>query len=500
MMLEVLRRSVPRIDAGMRGALFTGACLVMAAGCAGLDPDVIGDVLNGAGHSGHGHGGHGTPPPPPASSCGGFFSSDDVFQEIAVDLARMDAEDQPFTRYLTLANEANAVGCGAALDSSRAALNKLVNSLSLDATVSQLVPVDADLTLYRLDLRDYTWDRQVEVDGLQFADAWEAIVASSPYAIPYVGDDADDVALDSETAVPVLFGSAFVAAASAASVYYGVLDIPENVDDFLLDDLAIDVEQNRADQAVVRAGLGGTGQGFAEFLVERHEIEVRAGYVWQIFSDADGASALQADPLATPPSEEREIVFTLPNGLLGHVLADSDGQRIDESDLIIDTNENDFRAKIARSFMRIRGQGVSATDEIRQLVLDNPDDFGGDVQEILALYPAADDLEDILASDRARFAQALEQAGVDIDTVPEPVSNAFASFDRDVVLSTAAGDLYVTADDLEANLNLLDPAMSVLDGGSMDRDDFTALYAFNLCVLGVVNENQPDPALCDTLF
>ena len=116
------------------------------------------------------------------------------------------------------------------------------------------------------------------------------------------------------------------------------------------------------------------------------------------------------------------------------------------------------------------------------------------------MYPAADDLEDILASDRARFAQALEQAGVDIDTVPEPVSNAFASFDRDVVLSTAAGDLYVTADDLEANLNLLDPAMSVLDGGSMDRDDFTALYAFNLCVLGVVNENQPDPALCDTLF
>ena len=497
-MLEVLRRSVPRIDVGMRGALFTGACLVMAAGCAGVDPDVIHDVLDGAGHSGHGHPGPGTPPPPPASSC--FISSDEVFQQIAADLARLDADDQPFTRYLTLANEANVVGCGAVLDPSRTALNKLVNSLSLEPTVNQLVPVDADLTLYRLDLRDYTWDRQVEVDGIQFADAWEAIVASSAYAIPYVGDDADDTVADSETTVPVLFGSAFVAAASAASVYYGVLDIPENVDDFLLDDLAIDVEQNRADQAVVRAGLGGTGQGFAEFLVERHEIEVRAGYVWQIFSDADGAAALEADPLATPPSEEREIVFTLPNGLLGHVLADADGQRIDESDLILDTNENDFRAKIARSFMRLRGQGVSATDEIRQLVLDNPDDFAGDVQEILALYPGADDLEDILASDRARFEQALAQAGIDIDTVPEPVSNAFANFDRDVVLSTAAGDLYVTADDLKDNLILLDPAMGVLQSGSMDRDDFTEFYVFNLCVLGVVNENQPDPALCDSVF
>jgi hypothetical protein len=498
MMLEVLRRSVPRVDAGVRGALCAGACLVMAAGCAGLDPDVIGDVLNGSGHSGHGHTDP-APTSPPASSCG-FFGSDDVFQFIAADLASQDAEDQPFTRYLTLANEANAIGCGAALDPSRVALNKLVNSLSLHPTLDQLVPVDADLTLYRLDLRNYDWDRTVEIDGIQFADAWEAIVASSPYAIPYVGDDADDAVADTQTTVPVLFGSAFVAAASAAPTYYGVLGIPEDVDDFLLHDLAIDVEQNRADQAVVRAGLGGTGQGFAEFLVERHEIEVRAGYVWQIFSDPDGAAALQADPLATPASEEREIVFTLPNGLLGHVLADADGQRIDESDLLLDTNESDFRAKVARSLMRLRGQGVRATDQIRQLVLDDPDEFEGDVPEILAVYPAADDLEDVLASDRARFEQALALVGVDIDTIPEPVGNAFANFDRDVVLATAAGDLYVGADDLEENLVLLDPAMSVLDGGSMDRDDFTSLYLSSICILGIVNDNQPDPALCETVF
>ena len=199
-------------------------------------------------------------------------------------------------------------------------------------------------------------------------------------------------------------------------------------------------------------------------------------------------------------SEGRELVFTLPNGLLGHILADADGQRIDESNLILDTNENDFRAKVARSLMRLRGQGVSATDQIRQLVLDDPDSFGDDVQEILAVYPAADDLEDILASDRARLAGALAQAGVDIDTLPEAVSNAFANFDRDVDLATAAGDLYVSADDLEANLILLDPAMGVLHSGSLDRDDFTSFYLFNICVLSAVNDNQPDPALCETVF
>jgi hypothetical protein len=500
MMLEVLRRSVPRVRSSVRGALCSGACLVLAAGCAGLDPDVVGDVLGGHGHSGHGHSGPGTPPPPPATSCG-FHSSDDVYALIAADLAQRDADDTAFTRYLTLANEANANGCGAALDGSRAALNKLVNSLSLDASVTQLLPIDADLTTYRLDLRDYAWDRSVEVNGIGFADAWEAIVASSPYAIPYVGDDADDAVADSGTTVPVLFGNAFVAAATEASTYYGVLGIPGNVDDFLLDDLGIDVEQNRVDQEIVRAGLGGTGQGISEFLVERHEIEVRAGYVYEIFSGEAGAADLVNDPLGTPASEEREIVFTLPNGLLGHILANGDGELIDESNQLLDTNENNFRAKVARSYFGLRADGVTATDGIRAFTIANAADFSDEeVAAILAVYPSTSDLESVLLADRAVFAGALASVGIDIDDQPEPIRNAFAEFDRDVVLATAAGDLYVTAEELESNLDVLDPALSVLDGGSMDRDDFTALYLFNICVLSVVNENQPDPAVCDQVF
>jgi hypothetical protein len=499
MKMDIRRRCVSQAGlATLGGVCFTA--LVM--GCSALDRGVIGDVLDGHGN-GHpaGHGGHGGPPPesgPPATSCGGLLTSDEVLQEIAFDLASADAADRPFLRYVSLANEANARGCGDVLNVQRAALNKLVNSLSLSTTLSAPLPVDVNLTLYRLDLRDYDWDRTISVGNVDFSDGWEALIASSPYAVEFAGDDADDAKADAQTTVPVLFADAFVAAASTAPLYYGLLGIPDNLDDFLLDDLGIDVAADRADHELVRAGLEGTGFAAAEFLAERFDIEVRAGYVWQIFSDFDGAAALIDDPLGTPPAEERELAFTLPNGLLGHALADANGTRIDASDLLLDTNEVDFRAKVARSYFRLRPQGVAVTDALRQLVLDNPGDYSPEeVAAVLDIYPDAGELNAVLASDRAIFAASLADVGVDIDAQPEPIGQTFASFDADVTLATAAADLYLTPEELRENLSVLDPALGVLDGGAVDRDDFTTLYVNSLCVLGVINENQVSPELCD---
>jgi hypothetical protein len=39
--------------------------------------------------------------------------------------------------------------------------------------------------------------------------------------------------------------------------------------------------------------------------------------------------------------------------------------------------------------------------------------------------------------------------------------------------------------------------MSVLRKGTLDRDDFTALYVASLCVLSTPDNNQPDAAVCD---
>jgi hypothetical protein len=481
---------------GLQASLIGVCAAWLVTGCAELDRELLDDLFDGRGH-GHGHHGGGTGGAGPiATPCGGLITGDDLYAFVANDLAQRDSDDAVFTRYLSLADQANADGCGPVLDGPRAALDKLVNSLSLDATLTSLVPVDADLTLYRLDLRDYAWDRPIEHDGETFADAWEAIIASSVYAVPFVGDDAADARADSGTSVPVLFGDAFVAAVAKAPLYYALLDIPEDIDSFLLDELGVDVAAARTDGDVVRAGLDGTGVGSAEFLVERFEIEVRAGSVWQIFSGEGGADGLLSDPLGIPDSDERELVFTLPNGLLGHALADGGGQRLDDSALTLDTTQNNFRALVAASYFRLRSQGVTPEDSLRQFVLDNPGAFSPEeLEQILAVYPSAEDLEAIVLDDRQAFELALDGIGIDIDA-PEPVSLAFAEFDRDVDLEAAAGALLVSTEDLSSNLALLDPALGVLDSGLVDRDDFNFFYRDSLCILSVVNENTPDPAVC----
>jgi hypothetical protein len=475
------------------------AWLVM--GCGSLDRGLLQDLFDGDGQGhggGHGGAGGGGGEYPVGQSCGGLIGGDELYATIARDLAGLDADDAPFARYLSLANQANADGCGPVLDGARAALDKLVNSVSLNTVLTQPVAIDVNETLYRIDLRDYAWDRPIDVDGTSFADAWEAIIASSVYAVPFVGDDASSSVVDSGTSVPVLFGDAFVATVAKAPLYYALLEIPEDIDDFLSDDLGVDVAAARAAGEVVRAGVGGTGISSSEFLAERFDLQFRAGSVWQIFSGEDGADALIDDPLSTPDSDERELVFTLPNGLLGHVVATGDGQRSDDSALTLDTNQNNFRSLVGVSYFRLRAQGVTPSDQIRQLTLDDAGSFTPEeLAQILEVYPSAGELARIVAADRSLVEVSLAGIDIDIDATPEPISQLFAEFDRDVDLDRAAGDLLIESEQLGRNLQLLDPALAVLgDGGFVDRDDFSVFYRQSLCILSVVNENQVDPLIC----
>lgn len=500
---------------GLTCSLLGGLCAAwLGTACSAQSPDGVEELQQGLrsgesrgsqashrshrGHrGGHGHGrghGHSGGPQTPPVSCNAVIDQDSLYQTINADLAGLDVEDQPFARYLSLADLSNA--CTGSLDADRAALSKLINSLSLSATLTQPVAVDADETLYRIDLRDYDWDRQIEVGGKRFDDAWEALIASSAYALPFVGDDADDAVSDTGTTVPVLFGSAFVAAAASAPLYYALLGVSADLDDQLSNELGIDVAADRADGETVRAGFVADGQdGETQFLAERFDLEVRAGVAWQI---SEFGGDLFEDPLGNA-SGERELVFTLPNGLQGHIVADANGRVRNDSNVVIDLEAANLRARVADSYFRLRAQGVEVQDEVRPFVLANPGDFDqAERNAILAVYPAADDLEALLDADRSNFlAASLSRLGQDIDDAPEPVSQTFANFSAEVDLATAAGELMVTTDELLQNLALLDPALGVLDGGSIDRADFTQLYASSVCTFTVVLENQVDPAVCD---
>lgn len=490
--------------------LLLGSACMLGLGCgdAATDPLVtsntdsdpvteLGQELRGRGfghgprRSHRGRRGH-RPTPPPAPAPCDVGSLDDLLQAINADLVSRDADDQPFTRYFSLRDRASKLGCGSELDGERAALSKMLNSVSIEPTLAAPLAVDADQTLFRIDLRDYSLDRALSVGGQRFPDGWEALLAAVPSALELVGDDADDAKSDTQTAVPVLFGSAFIAAAARAPLYYSLLGIPADVDDFLSEELGVDVAGGEG----VRAGFSAAAQGGQrELLAERFDLGTRIGYVWQI---SEFGGSLFEDPLGSP-SGERELSFTLPNGLLGHVLADGNGRVRSASNVLIDAAEADGRARIATSFFASRAQGVDVSDEVRNFVLANPGEFDpAERAAILALYPAAAELEEILANDRDQFvARALQQINLDIASEPDPITRSFRDFSAPVDAATAAGELFVSADELLDNLDLLDPSLAPLAGGTVSRERFDAAYLSALCTLGVTAENQVDQALCD---
>ncbi len=436
------------------------------------------------------------------------FSYDDLYIEVANDLQGLDADDALTARYISLTNRFQAGVCadGTALDRDRDALTKLVNALSTDTTVTAPVPVNRDETLYRIDLEDYGWDEPVTVviDGIatDFVDKWEAIVANNVYAVPFDGDDADDAVADSGTTVPVMFADSMLDAAAIGNLYYALIDVNVNdtLDNFILNDLQIDVAANLENEDQVRAGTTRSRISRQDRMVQRDDIEVRAGVLWQSFDFLDDQNeSIFEDPFGFAEGGT-EAIFTLPNGMFGYIIADENSVIVEDSDILLDSSQNNFRAITSVSCSNCHQTGlIPVVDEVRDIAIDNARNSGlnnDDIEQLEGVYPDADEFARIVADDSSAFYQsALGRANLPIQGV-DPISFVFLRFDQDVTLADAAGDLGITPDDLEQELNDLDPALGILEQSRLDRDDFTAVYVNSLCILSEVNENQPLDDVC----
>jgi mono/diheme cytochrome c family protein len=437
-----------------------------------------------------------------------LFDYDSLYQEVARDLAIQDNDDALTTRYITLTNRFTAGVCAdTTLDKDRQALFKMVNALSIDTVVRTPEPVDADETIYRIDLADYGWDEPVTVidaagNAVDFADRWEAIAANNPYAVPFVGDDADDAVADSGTAFPVMLADSMLDTAIIGNLYYALINVnvQDTLDNFILNDLQIDVAQNLLDEEQVRAGTTKSRISRQDRVVQRDEIEIRQGVLWQSFDfEDDQNQSIFDDPFGFAEGGT-EAIFTLPNGLFGFIIADADSNIVEDSDILLDTNQNNFRAVTSVSCSNCHAQGlIPVVDEVREIALANARTSGlnnDEVEQLRAVYPPASEFAQIVDDDSTQFFKAsLNRASVPLQG-GDPLSTVFFRFDQDMRLADAAGDLGLPAQELADNLNLLNPALGVLDQGSLDRDDFTQFYVDSLCKLQIFGDNAPDPVLC----
>jgi len=440
-----------------------------------------------------------------------IFDFDSLYREIARDLQGLDEEDRLTARYITLTNRFTAGVCAdTTLDQDRQALSKLVNMISKDPTITPPEPVNQEETIFRIDLEDYGLEEPVDVvdaDGniVSFLDGWEAIAANNQYAVPFVGQDADEAVEESGTAFPVMLADSMLDAASIGNLYYALIgvDVNQTLDDFILNELEIDVNQNLIDEEQVRAGTTKSRISRQDRVVQRDEIGNRQGVLWQSFDFQDDQNESIFESPFDFAEGGTEAIFTLENGLFGFIIADENGLIVEDSDILLDTNQNNFRAVTSVSCSNCHAQGlIPVVDEVREIALANARTSGlnaDEVEQLRNVYPTAAEFARIVESDTQQFYQSsLTRARVPTEGV-DPMSAVFFRFDQDVTLEDAAGDLGLRPDELDNDLNLLNPALQVLNEGTVDRDDFTQFYVDSLCILQVVGENNVDPALCDAV-
>jgi hypothetical protein len=332
---------------------------------------------------------------------------------------------------------------------------------------------------------------------------WEAIAANNPYAVEFVGDDADDAKDDTLTAFPIQFADQMMDVAVIGNLYYAIIDVDvaAPLADFIANDLLIDVDQNILDGDSIRAGTTKSRISRQDRLVQRDDIEVRGGALWQSFDFEDDANeSIFEDPFGFNAGGT-EAIFTLPNGMLGFIIADANDNIVEDSDILLDTNQNNFRAITSVSCSNCHASGfIPVVDEVAEISIQNAREIGLDrdeIEQLEELYITPQAFARQVDEDSKGFYQsALQRANLPT-AGGDPVSNVFLRFDADMRLADAAGDLGLLPEELQDNLQLLDPVVSVLDSGTLDRDDFTAVFVDSLCQLSVTLENQPDVAVCD---
>jgi len=333
----------------------------------------------------------------------------DAFALLIEDALAQPEEARPYLRYVLASRGA------AELDSEqeRLALLRLVNSVSLSPQLAAPVQL-AELGAYRLDLRDYLWDRVVDVGGVTFADGWEAIVERSGLALPALPEE--QLAVLTGTATAVLPARAFLAAASSGAVYYALTGAPGS---------EIELQEGLAARF--------PEPGMAPVYNPAFGVETRHPYqgarrlvlpdgsaYWQGLPEASRGNSLRQDPFYFN-SWETDAIYPLPNGFPAFFLdapvyygtGTPSGPLTERSNRAEDATD----AIVADCIACHSSGPLRVEDFFDDFVRDNGIYADSDTAErFMNQWPTQEALDAVVAGDSAVYEGLLERAGLSIES------------------------------------------------------------------------------------
>ncbi len=423
-----------------------------------------------------------------------FVGSDAALASMALDLSALPPPARPFARYLGLTYASNAGVCGAALERQRQALFQAVNSVSTGEAIALPRAIDDSELIYRIDIRDYAWNRAIDLEddgSVDFADGWLAAAdAAGPYAVEYDGPQAESIKAETGAPAPFLPAHAFVNAVAAGNLYYALTGAPGSAETQRTELGIPYLEPNQG-----LAWVGFFGSGPARDVIAVRAQQTRANRAYWLIEDMNpfASESVFSDPFGFDYNPH-QILYALPNGLFAYAIEQPDttrGARVTNHALCSECGEVEVTLAGCSS---CHGSGLlPLADAVRDATLRDAQAFDRQTLELVQTeYPTADELGALVEADNAIHRAALEQLGITANA-PDPLSRVYFQFELDALTpSAAAAELGVPLAALEAALANLGPELAPLrDGGSVSRAAFTAAYAAALCVLQENAGNRP---------
>ncbi|QJW95017.1 c-type cytochrome domain-containing protein [Frigoriglobus tundricola] len=443
-------------------------------------------------------------------------TQNDVSAAVLADLETMDRRARRFQRYFTLTHLHNAGLSDEELQTYRNALAKLVNSLSWGSKITTPVPVDANRTVLRIDLRWFVWDATV----------WNRVLQEYPYGVLDDSVTARAVAVGTAAKQPLVRADWFVGTASRAPLYYDILQLPANLSE-LEKQIRVDAAENIRQERVTRVAFNGSGISRFNRVLERHDSA--QGMYWRTYDfdeppanlvdringglvpDRRNVFAFPLGPagLAENPFQHAggEAIFALPNGLHAYYLTNAVNARLDKGPLAIvsDPKRPDRAVEAGVSCMSCHVTGIlPKADQVLDHLAKNPRAFKpAEVEVIRALYPGKDAGLKLMEADAKKYAEAVAKTGAKVSRY-EAVSTITQKYEADIDLLTAASEVGLSADAFRGRIGQSDALVkhvgSLRAGGTVSRQLWVQAFGDivrELHLGGLYQSNLNGPTLRD---
>ncbi len=347
-----------------------------------------------------------------------------VLTAIRNHLNHAEPDVRPYLRYFSLAHvHNNSDVLDEDLRYHRAALSKVVNSLSWKGRIVVPEAIDKTATVFAVDVRNLDWDRD---------DLWKRVIEVYPYGLRY-GNHPDrqlqeldrEINALAKCQLPWVRGDWFVATASRPPLYHDLLQLPRSAR-LLEKKLDVDVADNFHKGKLARAGFPKSGVSGQNRLVERHD--AAHGAYWKSYDFLPdnplanltryplgpldlGNQAKHPYPAQAFKHDGGEIIFNLPNGLQGYLLVNSKDERIDAGPITVVNDDQRISGTpeivngVSCMACHVHGMMPKFKDYLR----DHSAVFGEAETKVRQLYPAQKRMEALVEADRKKFMDALEK-------------------------------------------------------------------------------------------